>query len=296
MQINYFFGSDSRSIPSYEILIKSNKSIYNLDKNEVKVITLNNPSTIRGKIVPNEFETYCIKNSINYEYYDADETYNDMDNALVCSFGSIFPNKFLTNNNIFTDKKQDGKLLLNLHLSLLPDLKGPTPVEYALLYNYKVSGVTLFSINSKIDSGKIFWTQDFVIDENDYATDIYKKAFECFKQFMLDENLYKNTFINRKFQLSDVKDRYKKTYKIEECDLSLNNLSVKHAKQRIKALNYIGPAKYEYSDDYVLKVHSYTDNDDGLELNVNDGIVYAETITPPGKNTMKAADWLRGQK
>ena len=95
MQINYFFGSDSRSIPAYETLLMSNKSIYDIDKKEVKVITLNNPSTIRGKIVPNDFESYCIKNSINYDYYHADETYSDMDNALVCSFGAIFSSKFL---------------------------------------------------------------------------------------------------------------------------------------------------------------------------------------------------------
>ena len=165
MQINYFFGSDSRSIYAYEILSKHYLNVLNLNIDQIKVITLDNPIKIRGKIVRNDFEAYCIDNSIKYNYYDPNTEYIDLQNALVCSFGKIFNKEFLLKNNIHTSLNNSGKLLLNLHLSLLPDLKGPTPIEYALLYCYNRTGVSLFCINEEIDSGIVHWSQQIEINK-----------------------------------------------------------------------------------------------------------------------------------
>ncbi len=295
MNINYFFGSDSRSIPAYEILIKSNAALRNLHARDINVVTLNNPTKVRGKLITNEFETYCIENSINYTYYDPKSVYEDIQNGLVCSFGAIFSKEFIENNKFKLNNETDGNLLLNLHLSLLPDLKGPTPVEYALLYSYSESGVTLFSINNEIDSGKVYWSDKYNIENGDYATDLYRKSYSLFESFMYDEELYNNTFINNIYTVADTNKKYKKTYKIDKCDLLLNNLSIDNAKARIKALNYIGPSLYEYETDLTLKIHSYVEDNAGIKLKLLDGFLYADVITPPGKNMMDAQDWLRGR-
>jgi len=295
MKINYFFGSDSRSIPAYETLVKSNTDLSNSNVEEIKIVTLNNATKIRGKLVPNEFEAYCIKRSINYKYYDPKSVYKDMQNGLVCSFGSIFSKEFIENNQIKSNNESEGKLLLNLHLSLLPDLKGPTPIEYALLYSYTESGVTLFCINNEVDSGYIYWSEKFTIDSNDYATDLYRKSFELFDSFMFNKELYSKTFIDNTYTISASNNKNKKTYKIDKCDLLLNNLNINKAKSRIKALNFIGPALYEYDSNLTLKIHSYTEDNTGVKMELSDGILYADMITPPGKNMMKASDWLRGR-
>jgi len=296
MKINYFFGSDSRSIPAYETLVRSNRALSNLNPGDITVVTLNNHTKVRGKLVPNEFELYCIKNSIKYIYYDSKSVYRDMQNGLVCSFGAIFSKEFIDNNQIKSNNQSSGKLLLNLHLSLLPDLKGPTPVEYALLYSYSESGVTLFCINNEVDSGYIYWSEKFTIGSNDYATDLYKKSFELFDSFMLNKELYNKTFIDNTYTTSESINKNKKTYKIDKCDLLLNNLNINNAKSRIKALNFIGPALYEYNSDLTLKIHSYVEDDTGIEMKLSDGILYADIITPPGKKMMKANDWLRGRQ
>ena len=296
MKINYFFGSDSRSIPAYETLVRSNTVLNNFNADDIRVVTLNNATKVRGKVVQNEFETYCIKNSIKYKYYDSKSVYGDMQNGLVCSFGKIFSKEFIENNQIKLNNESEGKLLLNLHLSLLPDLKGPTPVEYALLYSYTESGVTLFCINNEVDSGNIFWSEKFTIGSDDYATDLYKKSFEIFDSFMLNKELFNKTFIDNTYTISESINKNKKTYKIDKCDLLLNNLNINNAKSRIKALNFIGPALYEYDNDLTLKIHSYVEDDTGIEMKLSDGILYADIITPPGKKMMKANDWLRGRQ
>ena len=295
MKINYFFGSDARSIYAYEILVESIKLLHNLSSNNIKVITLNNPNLLRGKLVKNAFETYCIDKNINYSYFNPSEVYNDIENGLVCSFGHIFTREFLEMNK-FTNKSSDtNKKLFNLHLSILPDLKGPAPIEYSILNAYEETGVSIFEINTEVDSGLVYSSSKFKISESDYASDLYTKSFDVFRKLMLNQNEYEDTFIDKVHIGSNPQiGSTNKSYKIQDCDLKLNNLSTLHASRRIRALNVIGPAKYEY-EEMNMKIHSYSLKE-GLKLNFYDGFLYANKITPPGKSKMNALDWLRGRK
>ena len=295
MKINYFFGSDERSIYAYEILVESNKILHEMSQSELRVLTLNKENLHRGKIIKNDFEQYCIDNEITYSYFKESDVYDDLEYGLVCSFGHIFKINFLQNNNLIANEKDNRNKLFNLHLSLLPDLKGPSPIEYAILNGYKETGITIFEINKDIDSGRICKTSIFSIDSNDYATNLYTKSFDAFRMIMLDINQYNDILhTGTNLPIKDNLSSLKKSYKIQDCDLKLNNLSKEHASKRIKALNYIGPAKYEY-EDTILKIHTYS-LDDGLKLDFHDGFLYADIITPPGKNKMNALDWLRGKK
>lgn len=66
---------------------------------------------------------------------------------IAVSFGLFVPPRVLNST------EYDG---LNLHLSLLPDLRGPSPVDYAVLNGYKQTGVTLQTLSPKdFDHGKI---------------------------------------------------------------------------------------------------------------------------------------------
>jgi len=295
MKINYFFGSDARSIYAYEILLETNEMLYDLPQNTLKVLTLNKQNILRGKIIKNDFEKYCLANNISYSYFNELDIYDDLEYGLVCSFGHIFTHKFLENNKLINSNYANRKKLFNLHLSILPNLKGPSPIEYSILNGYKETGITIFEINESIDSGRIYKTSLFPISDNDYATDLYTKSFAAFRKIMLDPNEYKLVF-NNELQSDRLHESVtlKKSYKIQDCDLKLNDLSKQHASMRIRALNYIGPAKYEYKD-LNLKIHSYS-VDKGLKLNFYDGFLYADKITPPGKNKMSALDWLRGRK
>ena len=180
-----------------------------------------------------------------------------------------------------------------MHLSLLPDLKGPTPVEHAILYGYSHTGISLFTIDEGIDTGKIIWQEKFEILPNSYASDLYTLAFDKFKQFINEFDLtnlnYSQTVNNGSLQ------KVKKTYKFNDCDLSLNNVDTETAKKRIRAFNVIGPAKYIDSEEQ-YKIYSYTETEEGFEIELTDGKLTADIITPPGRKKMKSADWLRGRK
>lgn len=64
---------------------------------------------------------------------------------------------------------------INLHASLLPDYRGAAPINWALINNEKVTGVTTFFINEKIDHGDIISKKEVLIDYDDDYKSLYRK-------------------------------------------------------------------------------------------------------------------------
>ena len=55
---------------------------------------------------------------------------------------------------------------INLHASLLPELRGAAPINWAIIKGQNETGVTTFFINEVIDTGKIIDQRKVVIGEN----------------------------------------------------------------------------------------------------------------------------------
>ena len=79
---------------------------------------------------------------------------------------------------------------LNLHGSLLPKYRGAAPIQYALINNEKITGMSLMEMNAGMDEGKVFAQNVIDIDEDDNATSLFKKmgdaAFELANDFLSD--------------------------------------------------------------------------------------------------------------
>ena len=54
------------------------------------------------------------------------------------------------------------------HASLLPELKGQAPLNWAIINNFNKTGVSLFQITEDIDSGKVLAQEEFKINKHDY--------------------------------------------------------------------------------------------------------------------------------
>ncbi len=159
-----FFGSSRYVIPIIQAL-KSVKS-FNL---VLVVTTEKNPS--------DPILHFCYKNKI--KYISATSLNNSIvigqllkancQLAILAYFGLIIPQKVL---KIFS------KGIINIHPSLLPKYRGPTPVQNAILDGEKVTGVTLIKLDEKVDHGPILVQQEEKIDSDDTADSLYKKLFE----------------------------------------------------------------------------------------------------------------------
>jgi methionyl-tRNA formyltransferase len=269
IKYKYFFGSDERSLNFLN-------TIYT-QYNKVKVVTLEPKKTGRGrKITSNPVQIYCEQNDIEYSYYQEENIYEDMEYGIVASFAKIFTNNFITNN----------KPLFNIHLSLLPKYKGPTPVESALLNLEKFSGYTIFKINKNVDTGDIIYQKTLNI-EGKYATEVYEQIYESFHIDILNIDFYKNGQIQENI-VSNTRKFFKE-------DFNIQDLPIQNAKSKIRAFDYLGPAFIKYNN-INLKILNYSEIEQGSSIELSDGLLYPLNVIPEGKSKMLFEDYLRGLK
>ncbi len=100
-----------------------------------------------------------------------------VDLVITLAYGQIVPQGFL-------DIPRFG--CLNLHGSLLPKLRGASPVQTALINNEKVTGVTLMEMVAAMDAGRMYGKKEVTIEEDDNATSLFKKISEAAKDLALE--------------------------------------------------------------------------------------------------------------
>ena len=100
-----------------------------------------------------------------------------VDLVITLAYGQIVPQGFL-------DIPRFG--CLNLHGSLLPKLRGASPVQTALINNEKVTGVTLMEMVAAMDAGRMYGKKEVTIDEEDNATSLFRKISEAAKDLVLE--------------------------------------------------------------------------------------------------------------
>ncbi len=88
--------------------------------------------------------------------------------GVLADFGLIVPHDVL---NIFP------KGIINIHPSLLPKYRGPTPVQEAILNGEKTTGITIIKLDNEIDHGPILTQQKETILENDTSKSLYERLF-----------------------------------------------------------------------------------------------------------------------
>jgi len=64
---------------------------------------------------------------------------------------------------------------INLHGSLLPELRGAAPVNWAVIRGYKRTGVTTFSLVDRIDAGPIYAAEATDIEPNETALQLRER-------------------------------------------------------------------------------------------------------------------------
>ena len=75
---------------------------------------------------------------------------------------------------------------LNLHGSLLPKYRGAAPIQFALINNEKVTGMTLMRMVAAMDAGEMYAKKEVVVEDNDNSTSLFKKMAVAAKELILE--------------------------------------------------------------------------------------------------------------
>lgn len=105
---------------------------------------------------------------------------SQLDLALVYAFGKIIPPSLLTVPKLG---------FWNIHPSLLPKYRGPSPIAYPLILGDKKTGVSIIKMDEKIDHGPIIDKKILTITNKDYRIDLEQRltdlAFKMIKSILL---------------------------------------------------------------------------------------------------------------
>ena len=154
-----FMGNPNFAISSLESILQS--------RHHVVAVISNPPKPMgRKKILKHtEVGSYAIKNNlelIELGSFDDDDIYKkiislDIDIFVVVAF-RILPEKYISIPRFGS---------INLHASQLPKYRGAAPIQWALMNGDKVTGVSVFKIEKKVDTGKIIYQKKVNIIESD---------------------------------------------------------------------------------------------------------------------------------
>lgn len=155
-----FFGTSEFAVPALEALVTAGLK-------PAVVVTL--PDQPRGRglaVLPSPIKVTAGKYSIPLwqpeKLTDAkflkkfSET--EWNLGVVVAYGKLIPQ-----NLIDTPKKG----FLNIHPSLLPELRGPSPIQYAILEGKQKTGVTIMLLDTGMDHGPIIAQKEMLIEPND---------------------------------------------------------------------------------------------------------------------------------
>jgi methionyl-tRNA formyltransferase len=159
-----FFGTPEFAVPSLQKLAKSRFK---------PLLVVTQPDKEQGrrlKIIPPPIKVIAEENGIETiqpESLKGDVIFKtlskyDPDIIITVAYGGILPKKVLSLPRLGC---------INLHPSMLPKYRGATPMNQALFEGDTVTGVTVFRMEAKMDSGPILLQKEFSIDEQDnYST------------------------------------------------------------------------------------------------------------------------------
>jgi methionyl-tRNA formyltransferase len=196
-----------------------------------------------------------------------------------------------------------------VHGSLLPELRGAAPIQYAILNDLKVTGVTIMQMVKKMDAGDMFAKREIEVSNTDTGDVLFKKMEEVASKLLID---ILPDYIDGKL-VGEKQDEEKVTFapsiKREEeiIDWSDNKRAIYN---KIRALNSV-PGAYTLLDDTSIKIFSSEEVDrnydgqygeivdvlkDKIIVKVKDGAIAIKELQPAGKKKMLVRDFLNGNK
>lgn len=223
------------------------------------------------------------------------------DMMIVVSFGLFFPNFII---NIFPLG------CFNFHASLLPRWRGPSPIQYCILFGDKKTGVTLIKLNNKLDAGDIVDQISIPVENDDNTITLLKKLLLisvdmlrnfillCFNKKMLVLKKQSNKFIT-----------YSKKF-IKRDGLINWNFTAIEIQRHINAL-CIWPGSYFYLKDKLIKIkkskvvfkrNNYLPgtillvSNNGIEIQTKDNVLVILKLQIQDKIEMSIKDFLNSNR
>lgn len=290
-------GSPDFGIPSF-------KSILDAGYDVPAVVTVPDKQKGRGlKVQQSDVKKFALENNIEVLQPESLK-----DESFIESLKSLNPDLFIIiafrilPTEIFKIPRLGS---INLHASLLPKYRGAAPINWAIMKGEKVSGITTFFLDDKVDTGNIILQKEITIDINDTFGDIYYRMSEAGSPLLL-ETIEKIKDGNYKLLKQDnsLATKAPKIFR-KDCEINWNdNAVIVH--NFIRGLSPV-PAAYTTHNGKMFKIlkSALTERESStpgkliaegkkLFVSTSESDIEILQIQPEGKKPMFAADFING--
>ncbi len=205
---------------------------------------------------------------------------------------------------------------VNLHPSLLPDLRGAAPINWAIIRGYDVTGVTTMRMSEQLDAGPILRQVTEPILPGETATDLTVRLSELGAEIMIETLALLEMGELEEQPQDDEAATYAPLIGREDARVDWSRPALE-VSNRIRGLDAVPGAWTLLNNDTEVKVYRPAPADpahadpgadpgavlettpdhpeEGLLVACGEGAVWVREVKPEGKRRMNAADWLRGR-
>ena len=197
---------------------------------------------------------------------------------------------------------------INIHFSLLPELRGAAPVQRAIIQGLRETGVSIFKLDEGMDTGPILAQVPTVIEHGENAGDLLSRLTnisltmldECLSQIESGTELMQTqsgeATIAAKLSRQDARvDFAKSALYIEHLVLGCNPEPVAWAEYNSEPIRILNARTTVVSEATDLKQGEVSLFGDAVCVGVGDNqLLQLLEVQPASKRAMKATDWFRG--
>ncbi|MEO5949452.1 MAG: methionyl-tRNA formyltransferase [Candidatus Saccharimonas sp.] len=285
-----FFGSEAFSLYSLRALVEAGFDI-------VAVVT--KPDTQRGRghmLTEPAVKQYAKQRGLTvwqptslHELLPLIEPLKPIAGVLV-SYGRIIPESLL-------DACSPG--IINLHPSLLPKYRGPSPIESAIANRDNKTGVTLMKLVKAMDAGPIYAQFPYALDGTETRPELYKTLGTLGAHVLVTTlpDILSGNLTSTDQKSDDVS--YCSLLTRKDTYLDFSQLTPGEAEARIRAHLEFPRTRVKVGshDLIILKAHGVMSKKTPLDIKCSNGAFLSlDLLIAPSGHTMTADEFLRGYR
>ena len=223
------------------------------------------------------------------------------DLIVTCAYGQIIPEEILNLPRLGC---------INVHASLLPKLRGGSPLHHAIIDGYDKTGVTIMYMDKGMDTGDIITQREILINDDDTVGTIHDKLSVLGSELLLDtlpgivngtitrikQNDQEATYCHNITHDEEIIDFTKTAREIFNMVRGMNPYPI--ASFTLNNQIYkVYEVNYEITDKYKNKTcgEIIIQDKNNLAIKVSDGIIYLKKLKREGKRLMDIKDFLNGE-
>lgn len=293
-----FMGTPEFSVPVLKMLIENTKV----------VMVVTQPDSYVGR--KHELKYSPIKETAlkyNIPVFQPEKIRNDYEKILecnpdiiiTCAYGQIIPSILLDTPKYHA---------INVHASLLPKLRGGSPLHRAIMNGYDKTGITIMYMAPGMDDGDIITQSEIKINDTDDVSIIHDKLSLLGRDLLLETlpSIFNGT--NKRIKQDESEVTFAYNIKREEEKINFNK-PVKEVYNHIRGM-YPFPVSYAVLDGQIIKIcksrigknnkgipgQIINIYKDAIGVSCIDGEIIITKIKPSGKKEMFVSDYLNGKK